>query len=76
MAFDYITVRQAAEKWGVTMRRVQQMCEHGIVDSAIRPGRDWLIPAELQIPGRRRGRWRDNEASTSTKEDAAGGEKN
>jgi excisionase family DNA binding protein len=57
MAFEYMTVRQAAEKWNVTMRRVQQLCERGRIDGLIRPGREWLIPADAQKPGDTRGDW-------------------
>jgi len=53
---DYISVRQAAEKWGVTMRQVQLYLKDGRVDGALRPGHDWLIPAGAEKPVRVRGR--------------------
>ncbi len=33
---DYISTQQAAEKWGISNRRVQQLCEQGRIDGAIR----------------------------------------
>jgi len=51
---DYITVRQAAEKWGVTMRQVQIYLKDNRVDSALRPGHDWLIPADAPKPSPKR----------------------
>jgi excisionase family DNA binding protein len=50
MAFEYITVKQAAEKWNVSMRRVQQLCELNRLDGIIRPGREWLIPENAIKP--------------------------
>ncbi len=41
---DYITAKQAAENWGVTPRRVQDMCRNGEIEGVIRHGREWLIP--------------------------------
>ncbi len=50
MSFEYMTVKQAVEKWGVSERRVQQYCEAGHIEGAFRPGRDWLIPKDAPKP--------------------------
>jgi len=51
---DYITVRQAAEKWGVTPRQVQVFLKDGRIPGAVQPARDWLIPADAVKPEDRR----------------------
>ena len=51
---QYISVRQAAEKWNVTVRRIQDMCKNHMIDGAVRWGRDWMIPADAKRPGDRR----------------------
>ena len=35
---EYITAKEAAEKWGISQRRVQVLCEQGRVDGAKRLG--------------------------------------
>lgn len=47
---DFITVRQAAESWGLSIRRVQQLCTLGRIEGAIQPARDWLIPKDAEKP--------------------------
>jgi hypothetical protein len=50
MAMDYITTRQAADKWGVTLRAVQKHMERGCIDGAVRFGRAWMIPKDAEKP--------------------------
>lgn len=47
---DYITAKQAAEKWQVSTRWVQIFCNRGNIPGAQRHGREWLIPALAQKP--------------------------
>ena len=47
----YLTVKDTAEKWGVTLRRVQGLCNEGKVKGAIRFGRAWMIPVYAVLPG-------------------------
>lgn len=47
---DYITAKEAAEKWGVSQRRVQLLCEQGRVARAVRLGWAWAIPKEADKP--------------------------
>jgi len=47
---DYLTVRQTAEKWGVTPRQVQALLKAGRIPDAIQPARDWLIPENASKP--------------------------
>ena len=36
---DYIKVSQAAEKWGLSTRRVRVLCAQGKIDGVIRKGK-------------------------------------
>jgi len=47
-----ITVKQAAEKWGLTPRRVQMMCKEGLIVGAQRWERTWMIPATAMPPSK------------------------
>lgn len=51
---DYISVQQAADKWGISERRIQKLCEENRINGAIRFGHAWAIPknAEKPIDGR------------------------
>ena len=46
----YITVKQAAEKWGISDRRVRILCSEGKISGAAREGRSWMIPADAKKP--------------------------
>lgn len=41
---EYITVKQASERWGISDRRVRILCEEGRIVGVIRKGRSYLIP--------------------------------
>ena len=40
---DYMNAKEAADKWGLSVRRVQVLCEQGRVDGVERLGNVWLI---------------------------------
>ena len=48
--FMYITVKQAAEKWGISDRRVRILCSEGKILGVTREGRSWMIPADAKKP--------------------------
>lgn len=50
-----ITAREAAEKWGVTVRRVQGLCSEGSIKGAVRFGRAWMIPSHAVLPSAAKG---------------------
>ena len=52
---NLITVKQAAEKWGVTPRRVQGLCKEGKIKGATRWERTWMIPAHAVLPSSNKG---------------------
>ena len=45
-----MTVKQAAEKWGVTERRVQEILREGRIPTAYKLARDWVMPDDTQKP--------------------------
>ena len=47
---EYIKVSQAAEKWGISRRRVTVLCNEGRVKGAVLKGNTWLIPAKAEKP--------------------------
>ena len=46
----YMTIKQTAEEWGVTPRRIQVLCVEGRIEGATKFGRDWAIPTDAIKP--------------------------
>lgn len=46
----YMTVKQAAEKWNISDRRVRILCSEGKIPGVAREGRSWMIPADAGKP--------------------------
>lgn len=46
----YMTVKQAAEKWGISDRRVRILCSERKIPGVTRDGRSWKIPAYAKKP--------------------------
>ena len=44
------TVQQAAEAWGISIRRVSKYCEEGRIPGAERVGKSWSIPRNTEKP--------------------------
>ena len=49
-AEDFMTIAQAAAKWGITVRRAQVLCAENRVDGAFRVGKAWIIPFDAKKP--------------------------
>ena len=47
---EFITVQEAAEKWGVTPRQVQILCKEGRIAGVTRMGRIWIIRKDEKKP--------------------------
>ena len=47
---DYISIAEAAEKWGISRRRVQVLCAQGRIQGLERLGKTWAIPAGAKKP--------------------------
>ena len=61
---EYMSAPQAAEKWGISERRVQILCSENRIPGVSKLGYMWLIPkhAEKPIDGRtKRGKEQKNE---------------
>lgn len=46
----YMNSKEACLKWGVSERRVRELCQEGRISNVIRSGKTWLIPAEAARP--------------------------
>lgn len=47
---DYIPVREAAQKWNISERRVQKLCEGNRIKGIQKFGRSWMIPKTANKP--------------------------
>ena len=47
---DYISIDEAAKKWGLSKRFVQVLCANGRIEGATRLGRAWMIPHNAKKP--------------------------
>ena len=47
---NYIKVSKAAEKWGVSARRVRLLCANGKIDGVVRKGNLYMIPENAMKP--------------------------
>lgn len=47
---DYISVKAAADKWGISERRIQKLCEENRIDGILKFGRAWMIPKDAEKP--------------------------
>ena len=47
---EYMSAKEASEKWGISVRWVQNCCKEGYIDGVIRIGKSWLIPMTATKP--------------------------
>lgn len=47
---NYMTLKEAAAKWGVTLRRVNYYCADGCIPGAVKKTTIWLIPKDAEKP--------------------------
>ena len=47
---DWMTTKEAAELWGITMRRVQALCDNGQIPEATKLSDIWVIPKGTPKP--------------------------
>lgn len=63
---DYMNIVEASERWGLSARRVQDLCKLGAVEGAIRFSHAWMIPKGASKPIDRRTRQaRENKLAES-----------
>lgn len=46
----YLSTTQAAERWGLSARRVALLCEQQRINGAQKAGNIWIIPADAAKP--------------------------
>lgn len=56
----FMTVKQAAEKWGISDRRIRTLCSNGKITGAYREGRGWKIPVDASKPSDGRFKSKEN----------------
>ena len=56
----YLTVKEIAEKWGISERRVRILCSEGKIEGAVHEGRKWKIPSDAVKP--EDGRYKSNQS--------------
>lgn len=47
---EYLTVKEAGIKWGITGRMVNYYCSLGRINGAIKKGNLWLVPESAEKP--------------------------
>lgn len=47
---EFMTVKEAATKWGLSERRLQTICNEGMNPGIIKFGRLWAISVDAQKP--------------------------
>ncbi len=47
---EYLSIRETAEKWGISIRRVQTLCSTNRIEGATKVGYYWVIPSTAEKP--------------------------
>src|SRR5699024_4350594 len=47
---DYISIKEASEKWEISDSRIRLLCREGRIEGAIKIGRNWAIPFDAVKP--------------------------
>lgn len=47
---EYLTVKEAGEKWDITGRMVTYYCVAGRIKGVIKKGNLWLVPSDAEKP--------------------------
>ena len=47
---DYMTIKEAGEKWGISPRQINYYCSEGRIPGAEKMGTVWLIPKDAKKP--------------------------
>ena len=47
---EYLSIRQTAEKWGISTRRINELCVAGRINGATKIGSYWAVPADAVKP--------------------------
>lgn len=72
---DIMTTEQAGKLWGVTPRRVSELCRNGRIKGAYKIGTSWVMPAHTEKPKDERvtnGKWVGYKRKIQTNEERVG----
>ena len=47
---EYFSIKQTAEKWGISVRMIQVLCTEERIPGTIKIGSYWAIPADAEKP--------------------------
>ena len=47
---EYLSIKQIAEKWNLSARRINVLCSEERIEGAIKIGHYWAIPANAEKP--------------------------
>ena len=62
LVLEYLSAKEAAEKWNISRRRVQVLCEESRIQGAFKLSDVWVIPKESEKPtDKRKNRKNPNE---------------
>ncbi|NLU35890.1 MAG: helix-turn-helix domain-containing protein [Clostridiales bacterium] len=51
---EYLSAKEVAEKWNISRRRVQILCEEGRIQGAFKLSNVWVIPKDAEKPADKR----------------------
>ena len=51
---EFLSAKVVAEKWNISRRRVQLLCEEGRIEGAFKLSDVWVIPKNAKKPADRR----------------------
>ena len=51
---DYMTLKEASEKWGVSIRQINYYCAGGRIPGAVKMAGVWLLPKAADKPADKR----------------------
>lgn len=47
---EFMTIKEAVEKWNLSVRRVQTICSEGMISGVVKFGYSWAIPKNAERP--------------------------
>ena len=51
---QYMTIKEASEKWGIGIRRINTLCHEGRIEGCVKFGASFAIPSDAEKPSDRR----------------------
>lgn len=47
---DFMTVKNASERWNITTRRITTLCDTGRIKGAVKAAGVWILPSDAEKP--------------------------